>query len=311
MLGMAGWWWSQGRGAHETGRDARLSAPPGATPPAGAAWPRPASGATAATAGASAQSGDTWLAPDLRHRLEAVLLEAGDMPSPEALKQHARALLAPHFTPAERPRAQALLDRYIDYRVALGRIRPPAPGDAQGLRSAVEARQRVREAHFDADELAALFAGEDALDRYTLARLEIQRHPTLTPDQKQAALREAEQELPPAERSARADAQAHLALADQTAAFDAQGLDERQRHAQRSAQHGEAAARRLAQLDRDEADWRARLDRYATAQGRGESPAQLEALAGQLFTPQERLRLPAALALRAQGPAAGQALPAR
>lgn len=263
--------------------------PANATAPAG----------TAHTALPSRDGQDSFLDAGLRHRLEDLLLEAGEASTPAALKQRLATLVPRYFQPADAVRAQALLERYVDYRVALGALKPPAdPGDPQALRAAVGARQRIREQHFAGEEYQALFAHEEELDRYTLARLEIERNATLTREQKEAALRDAEHELGADQRTARADAVAHLGVAAQTAVFDARGAGEHERYAQRQAQYGAAAARQLAQLDRQEQDWQRRLDDYAGAQARKMQPAELQQLRGQLFSAEEQLRIEAAMALR-------------
>jgi lipase chaperone LimK len=159
-------------------------------------------------------------------------------------------------------------------------------------------RQRVRRQYFDGDEFDALFSQDLALDAYMLARLEIERNSALTPEQKRSALQEAEQALSPAVRAQRAEAVAHEGVAQQTAAFNAQGVDERTRYTQRSAQYGPEAAQRLARLDREQGDWNARLDQYQQALASTQDPARLQPLRAQLFSPEEQLRLDAALAAR-------------
>ena len=193
----------------------------------------------------------------------------------------------------------SLAERYVDYRVALGQLRPPQdPKDPGALREALEARHKVRQQFFDGPEHDALFAREAELDRYTLARLEIERNPQLSAEQRAQALRHAENELPAARRAERAATTEHLNAAAQTAAFNAQNTDERTRHAARSAQYGEAAAHAMAQLDREEQHWQQRLDQYNQARGQqGEGPA-LQQLRQQLFSAEEQQRIDAALALR-------------
>lgn len=249
--------------------------------------------------GRAAPQTDNFLTPDLRFKLEMLLLEAGEADAPAALKQRLTARVAQAFPAAEQERALALLNRYVDYRVALGAVKPPADlGDPRALRAALEARLRLRERYFDSAEQQALFASEEALDRFTLARLEIERNGALTAAQQQAAVRQAESELGEAQRAARSDALAHEAVAAQTAAFDRQGSSAQQRHAQRRSEHGDAAADRLGQLDTEERHWHARLDAYTGARQAHAGPAQLEQLAQQLFSAEERLRVDAALSLR-------------
>lgn len=275
---------------------------PGRAPLARA--PATPDGASMAPAQGSARShthtaDDPLLAPGLRYALEALLAAAGEAPDPQTLKQRLEALVGQHFPPDLATRALALAHRYVDYRVALGQLRPPADQtDPQALRIVMAERQRVRRQFFDGDEFDALFSQDLALDEYMLARLEIERNSALTPEQKRSALQEAEQALSPAVRAQRAEAVAHEGVAQQTAAFNAQGVDERTRHAQRSAQYGPEAAQRLAQLDREQGDWNARLDQYQQALASTQDPARLQPLRAQLFSPEEQLRLDAALAAR-------------
>lgn len=247
---------------------------------------------------------DPLLGPDLRERIESLLLQAGDMGTPEALKQRLQALAGTQFPPELLPRALALLNRYVDYRVALGRLKPPADaGDPRALREALQAREAVRRQYFSDEEHDALFARDAALDQLSVARLEILRNPALSERERAEALKAAEADLPELERKARAEATAHLAVAAQNQAFDAQGLDERSRHALRSAQYGDNAAHALAQLDREERDWQQRLDTLAQAQQAGTDSAALQQLRDRLFTTDEQRRLDGALALRALRPA--------
>ena len=235
----------------------------------------------------------------LRFKFEALLLEAGDANTPAALKKRLVPLIGHHFEPADAARALALLKRYVDYRAALGDLKAPADSaDPRALRQAVQARQQVREKHFAQDAYQALFAQGDALDRFTLTRLETEHNATLTPAQKQDALREAERELGEDDRAARADAVSHLAVAAQTAAFDKQGFSDQERFARRSAQYGDAAALQLAQRDQEERNWQGRLTEYDNARTRKLSAQQLEQLGRQLFSEQEQLRIEAALAAR-------------
>ena len=252
---------------------------------------------------------DSFLTPDLRQTFEAMLLEVAvnaEIRDPASLKKRLVALVPRHFPAEYAARATALLERYVDYRVALGALTPPTdPGDPRALRAALEARQQMRERHFDAEEYLALFAQEAQLDRFTLARVEIERHAGLTPAQKQAALRDAERYLSDEQRALRTDAIAHIGVAIQTAGFDAQDTSDHARYEQRRAQYGDAPAMQLAQLDREERDGQARLNDYAGARASNASAEQLEQLRGRLFSALEQLRIEAALATRPQ-PAAVQ-----
>ncbi|MFY3383299.1 lipase secretion chaperone [Paracidovorax sp. MALMAid1276] len=291
---------SPGAGAGPEGRGARAQAQGSTLPTAGRPGGPGASDFFAQRQAAIAGAADDPLLVDgLRNTLEALLLDAGDASDPDALKQRLAALVGKHFAPGLAARALALAERYVDYRVALGQLRAPKdPTDPQALRESLQARHAVRLRFFDGAEYDALFASEAALDRYTLARLELARNPDLTADQRARALRDAEAELPAARRAERAQATAHLDAAAQTAAFNAQNADPYTRHAARSAQYGEPAAHALAQLDREEQHWQQRLDQYSQARTQqGEGPA-LDRLRLQLFSTEELARIDAALALR-------------
>ncbi len=271
-----------------------------AEPQAGAAAPLPAHAALPAS----------WRTPGtLRDRLEAWLLDAGPAADPAALKAQLAALVAQHFPPDEAARALALAGRYVDYRVALGELAAPAdPGDPYALRLALDARLRLRQTHFGADEYQALFGAEEAADRAMLARTEILRDAHLDARQRAAALAAVDQQLPPQERAQRAGAVQHVDVAAQTAAFDAQGVDPLTRQQQRATLYGQAASERLALLDAQEAQWQSRLATYAAAQSRQAGAAELAQLRAQLFSPEEGLRVEAALRMRQLG---GQGTAAR
>lgn len=248
---------------------------------------------------------DPLLVPGLRYAIDAFLndaLEAGATEDPQEIKRRLRVLADRHFAADVRERALALALRYVDYRAALGSVPPPADmSDAKAVRTAMQARDSLRQQFFEPAEYEALFAEEAALDRHTLARMEIAGDRTLTASQRADAMRAAEAALPEPLRAARQASVAHLAAADQTADLNARHADDATRHAERSARYGEAAAQALARRDEEDRQWQRRLDQYQQARAAtGEGPA-LQQLRQQLFTLEERLRVDAALALRGAG----------
>lgn len=238
--------------------------------------------------------------PGLRYALEAWLQAADPSADPDTLAQRLQAVAAQHFPPPLTAPALALMGRYLDYRRSQGQLKPPPDlQDPDALRLSLAQLRGLQLQHFDAEEYDALFGAQQSLDDYTLARLDIAHNPDLNAAQKQQALAEAEALLPPPERAARAQAQAALDATAQSAAFEQQGTDDATRLAQRSSAYGAEAAQRLAQLDQQERNWQARLAQYAQAQAQaqGQDSASLQQLRTQLFTPQEQLRLDAALQL--------------
>ncbi|WP_234385106.1 lipase chaperone family protein [Paracidovorax avenae] len=251
---------------------------------------------------------DPLLGAGLRDTLETLLqeaLDAGPTTDAATLKRRLAGLVDRHFPAAVRERALALAGRYVDYRAALGTVAPPADlSDPKALRASMEERDRLRERFFEPGEAAALFGGEAALDRHTLARLEILQDTNRSPQEKARALQDAEDALPAELRAARQAYATPQAVAEQTAALDARQADDATRHAERSARYGAAAADALARLDGEERQWQQRLDQYQQARAaQGDGPA-LQKLREQLFTPEERLCEEGALALRSTRPGA-------
>ncbi len=242
---------------------------------------------------------DALLAPGLRDTLEDLLLAAGANPDPASLKRRLAELVAQYFEPALATRALAMAERYVDYRVALGELRLVEDiSQPEALRASVDARDALRRQFFDEDEYAALFADQEALDQYTLARLQIEQDANLSAADRTIARQQAEAGLSDHQRAARAYSQVQVEVASQTARFDAEGTDERSRWSARSAQFGEGAATRLAALDAQDREWNQRLDVYLRAQQAQAGDEALRQLRAQIFSPEESLRLNAALAIR-------------
>ena len=255
---------------------------------------------------------DSFLTEHLQQTFEDMMLEAtankesGEPRDVAVLRQRLNALVGKYFPPELVQRATALMARYVDYRQALGQLAAPTdPADPSAMRAALQARDRVRQQYFSADEYEALFAQDERLDRYTLARLSIERQTQLSAEQKKAALDVAAQGLSDSQRTQRSAAVQHLDVQTQTAVFDSRNTSASERHAQRSAQYGEPAASRLAQLDGQERQWENNLDQYAQAtaalpvNASAAQRQQLEQLRQQLFTPEQQQRVDAWLELRA------------
>jgi lipase chaperone LimK len=164
----------------------------------------------------------------------------------------------------------AAFARYLGLRRALAEAE--LVDDAQARLAEVQA---LRRAWFGADA-DALFGASADYDRYTLARVALARDATLAPEARERALRQLEQERPAAERAARDQASAALLADEQSRQFDALGVDADARHAERSALWGDAAAQRLAVLDRQRSEWEQRLQAYSAERQRVMADARLD-----------------------------------
>jgi lipase chaperone LimK len=226
---------------------------------------------------------------------------------PHGFRARLAARVKAHFPPELADSAIAFLNRYVNYLESLDALNlSSAKNDVAALRSLYETRSALRKSFFAPEEYEALFARDDRLDRYTIARMEIEANTKLDAREREQALAAAASELTPDERAERASWQSHLATQAQTALFDVKQTSDEERFAARKAEHGEAAAQRLAELDRSEREWQSRLSQYEQAardfRNGALSNEQLNATRDQLFTAQEQLRLQAALGMRQRKP---------
>lgn len=247
-----------------------------------------------AASGTSPHAPDPLLTPALLRTFEQ-MLDGSQARDREGLMAEMRAKIDRYLPPEWRVRALGLLERYIDYRTALEALPAASIGDPAGLRRILDARAGIRSRYFAPEEVEGLFGAEEKFDRFSVEKLEIERNANLTPEQKRQALAKTEETwLTPEQRADRTASVAQLAVGEQTAALEARGASPQERFEERSKQYGHEAAQRLAALDQQEQDWQSRLSRYAAADEA--TRAQLQA---ELFTPQEALRLQAALEMRA------------
>jgi lipase chaperone LimK len=222
---------------------------------------------------------------------------------PHGFRERLAARARKHFGADLGEHAAAFLNRYVSYLESLDALNlGAAKNDVAALRSLFDARKALRQSFFAAEEYEALFAREDRLDRYTIARMEVETNSKLTADERTQALALAAKEFTPEERAERANSQLQITAQMQTASFDAKSVSDEERFAARKAQFGEAAAERLAELDRSEREWQSRLAQYEQVQRDAKNGSinneQLAATRDRMFTAQEQLRLEASLALR-------------
>ncbi|MBV2235763.1 MAG: hypothetical protein KUL75_09490 [Sterolibacterium sp.] len=218
----------------------------------------------------------------------------------------------------EKYRAQALhlLEQFVRYRDELAQMTAPRGGGQLGqlnfpgesaqalnmdysatagaLETALLTRQAVQEKYFTAAEVDGLFGDDNRYDQFTVERLRLRAREDLSLAEKEQRLEVlSNQLLSPEQREARYAALLPTRIAAQNEAFhtaDATVLDERQ--AARSREFGTAATQRLAELDRQQAEWQQRIARYDQADS-----AVRQQMRETEFTPQEQLRLDAALSL--------------
>ncbi len=198
-----------------------------------------------------------------------MLLDAGDATTPEEFKLRLSQLVRKHFGADLATRALALAERYVDYRVALGTLKAPRPDDPTALRNSLNARERLRERYFAPEEHEALFARESALDRYTLARLEIQHNTGLTARRKPAHSKTPRQNCRQSSGQTAPHAVAHLGAAVQTQDFEARGVDDRTATSCAAPLTAPTPPKPWHSLDQEERAWNQKAGRLRRCQGPG------------------------------------------
>ena len=216
--------------------------------------------------------------------------------TPEAVRAEIERELDRTLRPAAADGAKRVLARYIAYRQALVALSsdPRLVGpDAAALKRRLAALRNVRAQYFNPRELAAIFGPEDAANADALARLQIRDDPALSPQQKKERLAALDAALPADVRAAR-EAPLKIAHVEEDAArLRAQGGSADDVFRLRADAFGADAAQRLADVDREEAAWKARIDAYLAERRSARDDAALAALRNRMFSAEEQRRLAA------------------
>lgn len=202
--------------------------------------------------------------------------------------------------PPAAAQAKRLLAQYLRYKRALVDVERglAATGDlARDARARLNAMQQLRLNYFTPAESAGLFGAGDAYDEDTLVRLEINGDRSLSEEQRQQKLAALDAKLPAAVRENRDAPAKVLRLEESVQQLRAQGAGDNEVYRLRAAALTPAAAARLADLDREEADWKQRIGDYQAQRiqllnaATAPSPEALQQLRDARFTPEEQRRL--------------------
>ena len=275
--------------------------------PAPAAEARPAAtsslaGTTPDGAATAAADQSLVLAPALIRLFDYYLTTVGERPL-DAIRAQVASDLDGRLNPLAARQAKDLFDRYLRFKTALKDQRPPKPGGSSVdmLRDGLRRMLALRATFFTDAESQALFAAQDVEASLALARMAIEQDPSLSDAQRRDRLAALDARLP---ASVRADREAPLLVTrlDEAARkIRADGGSEDDVYRMRAAATSPEAANRLADLDRDEAAWKARIAAYqaqrsavlAAPGGDADHAAAMGELRNRLFTPEEQRRLAA------------------
>lgn len=290
--------WTYG-GATPPARPIVAAAQPGAQPAPGTQVPFvPSMAGTRPDGQLGASAGDTLkVDAELRHLFDYYLSALGEAELP-AIRAGIERELERRLAPAAAAEAKRLLGQYLAYKRALADAERAQAAAASGTSFAAAARQRLlamqelRKRYFSPTEAAGLFGDTDARDQDAIARLELVDDKNLAPAQRLQRLADLDRKLPAGLQEERTAPQRVLNLEQQVEAARSHGASEDDIFRLRSAAFDPQAAGRLAQLDREQAEWQRRVAAYRSASaGLGGNQAAIQQLRDSLFTSWEQKRL--------------------
>ena len=273
--------------------------------PPGDARPAPASslaGTTPDGAATAAADQSLVLDPALIRLFDYWLTTVGERPL-DSIRADVERDLDNRLDPRAARQAKDLFGRYLKFKTALKDQRPAksAGRSVDMLRTGLRMMLALRATYFSDAESQALFAPQDAEASAALARMDIEQDATLDATQRRERLAALDARLPASVRAEREAPLAVVRLEEAAQKIRAQGGSEDDVYRMRAAATSPEAANRLADVDRDETAWKARIAAYRSqragvlaAPGSDEDhAAAMSELRNRLFTPDEQRRLAA------------------
>ncbi len=201
--------------------------------------------------------------------------------------------------------AKNILARYITYKRGLAEVEKKQAGSTNNAISAMRDRflamQGLRQQFFSKEENQAMFGFDDAYDMDALARLEIYQNPALTVKEKQQQTAALDASMSPSLREAKETPYQVIRLDQHAQDLRAHGASEDDVYRMRAAATTPESAARLADLDREEAQWKNRISNYLAETNRvknvlagrnaEEQQAALQQIRDHSFTREEQKRL--------------------
>ena len=242
------------------------------------------------------------LDPGLIRLFDYWLTTVGERPI-TAIRSDVERDLDGRLGPRAARQAKDLFARYVEFKTALKAQRPSKPTgrSVDMLREGLRMMLALRATYFTDAESQALFGPQDAEASAALARMAIEQDPVLDAQQRRERLAALDARLPADVRAAREAPLAVVHLEEAAQKIRAQGGSEDDVYRMRAAATSPEAANRLADVDRDEAAWQARIAAYqaqraavmSSAGSDADRQAAMSDLRNRLFTPDEQRRLAA------------------
>lgn len=235
---------------------------------------------------------------ELAYLFDYYLAGLGEKPL-EAIRAEIGRELDRRLSAAPAAEAKRLLDAYLAYKRALVDVERALPATqdlAQGARQRLEAMQRLRRSYFSDAEAEGLFSASDVYDLDAVARLEINADKRLRDAQRKERIAALDARLPQQVRDERDAPTKVLKLEEAVAKAREQGMGDNEIYRMRAAALSPEAAARLADVDREEEDWRRRIATYQAQRRQlaaASDPATLQKLRDSIFSTEEQKRLAA------------------
>lgn len=257
VLGLAWYFWSSNREAEENHATPAPSFAPSmdGTVPDG--------NITGSLNDSSLANGTGLPYGELRRMFDYYLSALGEKTLEEIIAQ-IRAELDKSLKPTQADAAKKLLDKYLQYKRDLVAVeqKERSEGGVKAIRQRFNDMQELRNKIFTPAENQGMFGLDDAYDMDALARLDVAYDNNLTPEQKRDRLAALDAAMPKALREEREAPRQIIMLEERAAAMRAQGASEQDVFNMRAKALNPEAAARLAEVDREEAAWKARINTY-------------------------------------------------
>ena len=250
--------------------------------------------------------GQLIISLDLRRWFDFHLAAQGELPLAEIVELMQSQIL--RLPEPGRSQGHELLQAYLGYLEALQSYdfeqqKRVSEGSLDEMIARTRWQQRLRDQWFDAEVEQAFFAGDELLDNYTIERLLAQRRGADSDE-----LAQIEANLPAAVLEMRSETKKLVNMQQQEQQMRDNGVDDEQLFNWRQQEFGEAAAKRLQQLDQKHNNWQQRVSEYLDYQQsvplQGLDPQARERLMSiyrqKHFSLLERKRLDAAIVVLGQ-----------
>lgn len=215
-------------------------------------------------AGKAPQASGALAYGELKRLFDYYLSAVGEQ-SIETITLQIRSELDRRLPPEQANKAQRLLGLYIEFKRELVRLetQPRLAGNGvHTIRARLLAMQDLRNGFFNEEETQGMFGFDDTYDLDAIARLEISQNTALSAVQKQQQLAAVDAAMPADLRREREASSVVVRVEQQAQDLRAKGASEDDVYRMRAKEFDPQAAARLADVDREEAAWKARIARY-------------------------------------------------